>query len=126
MKGIYLSVSGLAIVNLSQFSVELGLLSNGSWLLWVKGIGFVLLVWGAILSYLQGLTKEVFFSKSDYDEHKGGYLIPYKKFKKYMPLIRTFEENEKGYEEVGVDVQYIGKDILIGSSTPFTGKVIIK
>jgi len=126
MKGIYLSVLGLSIVNIFQFSVELGLFFDGVWLLWVKAGGFVLLVWGAILSYLQGLTKEISFSKSDYNQNSGGYLIKYKKFKKNMPMVRVFMKNNRGFEEVMVSVHYIDKDILIGSNSPFDGKLIIK
>lgn len=95
-------------------------------MLFIKGIGFLLLLLGAILSYRQSLPKEILVSEDDYDSQKGGYLIPYKKFQKDRPFVQYLREVNGEYEEPLVAFKYIGKDILIECLTPSKAKIVIK
>ena len=126
MKGIYLSIIGLAFVNLIQFFTELITIDTNI-VLAVKMSGFILLLVGAVLSYKQGKTIEIPFKESEFKS--GTLIIPFQKFKKKLPIVHVFQVNPDGQQErIMIDVKHSQNyDLVIGESAQaFNGKLIIK
>ena len=126
MKGIYLSILGLALVNLIQFLTEFVNIDS-SLVLIIKAAGFIFLIVGAVLSYVQGKTIEIPFDSSEFTD--GKLIIPYRKFKKKLPVVDVFQKDDNGLlERILIDVKHCSnKDLIIGeSANPFNGMVYIK
>jgi len=87
----------------------------------------LLSILAGVLLHNDGRTKKIKLYKSSYNEQLNGYLIPYKKFKKKLPLVKIFEYDEnKNREEVITSISYNkNNDIIIGSNEPFDGLAYI-
>lgn len=100
-----------------------------NWLIYLKYVGIIFLIFGALISFFSSKPFSLKFVGSDWKKDNDGFyiLVPYKRHKKRSPISKIMKLSESGYQTVGTSIQNENDNVkFLINSNPFEGKLIIK